>query len=167
MRVKLNHLEDFESPERGRADTMLSTMVARINTRLARYWWCDICQGCIFWELPCLDVWIVMKISWFQYRFLLYVGYKILNCIFSTVQVHEGQLETLKQISETPHPVIFVPLHKSCIDYILVSFILLSRGMHVPMVAAGENLNIAVIGWVTTIVTISTICRVTKKKLHF
>ncbi|CAG0885713.1 unnamed protein product [Darwinula stevensoni] len=113
-RVEVNHLEDFESVERERADTMLSTMAAQINMRLA--------------------------------RFLLYVGYKILTCLFSTVQVHEGQLETLKQISETPHPVIYVPLHKSYMDYILISFILLSRGMHVPMVAAEENMNIAVIG---------------------
>jgi glycerol-3-phosphate O-acyltransferase len=42
--------------------------------------------------------------------------------------------------------VIYVPCHRSHIDYLLMSYILHDQGLHVPHVAAGINLNMPVIG---------------------
>ena len=42
--------------------------------------------------------------------------------------------------------VIYVPCHRSHIDYLLLGYILYSQGLHVPHVAAGINLNMPVVG---------------------
>ena len=44
------------------------------------------------------------------------------------------------------HEVIYVPCHRSHIDYLLMSYVLYHRGLVPPHVAAGVNLNIPVIG---------------------
>ncbi|MCA1777815.1 MAG: glycerol-3-phosphate 1-O-acyltransferase PlsB [Xanthomonadaceae bacterium] len=44
------------------------------------------------------------------------------------------------------HEVIYVPCHRSHIDYMLLSFILYRRGFVPPHIAAGINLNLPVVG---------------------
>lgn len=44
------------------------------------------------------------------------------------------------------HQVIYVPCHRSHMDYLLLSYVIFRRGLRVPHVAAGENLNIPVVG---------------------
>lgn len=44
------------------------------------------------------------------------------------------------------HAVIYVPCHRSHIDYLLLSFILFRRGFVPPHVAAGINLNLPILG---------------------
>lgn len=44
------------------------------------------------------------------------------------------------------HEVIYVPCHRSHADYILISFLLYVRGLAVPHIAAGVNLNLPVVG---------------------
>lgn len=44
------------------------------------------------------------------------------------------------------HQIIYVPCHRSHVDYLLLSYIIYQRGLRVPLVAAGENLNIPVVG---------------------
>ena len=44
------------------------------------------------------------------------------------------------------HTIIYVPCHRSHADYILISFLLYVRGLAVPHIAAGVNLNLPVVG---------------------
>lgn len=44
------------------------------------------------------------------------------------------------------HQIIYVPCHRSHVDYLLLSYVIYKRGLRVPLVAAGENLNIPVVG---------------------
>lgn len=44
------------------------------------------------------------------------------------------------------HEIIYVPCHRSHIDYLLLSFVIYKRGLRIPYVAAGNNLNIPVLG---------------------
>ncbi len=44
------------------------------------------------------------------------------------------------------HQIVYVPCHRSHIDYLLLSYVIYKRGLRVPLVAAGENLNIPIIG---------------------
>jgi glycerol-3-phosphate O-acyltransferase len=44
------------------------------------------------------------------------------------------------------HEIVYVPCHRSHIDYLLVSFLLYKNGFVAPHVAAGVNLNLPVIG---------------------
>ncbi len=42
--------------------------------------------------------------------------------------------------------IVYVPCHRSHIDYLLLSYVIYKRGLRIPHIAAGENLNIPVLG---------------------
>ncbi|XP_033126432.1 glycerol-3-phosphate acyltransferase 1, mitochondrial-like [Anneissia japonica] len=44
-------------------------------------------------------------------------------------------------------PLVFVPMHRSHLDYVLLSFILHNYGVKAPHIAAGDNLNLPIINW--------------------
>lgn len=81
-------------------------------------------------------------------RLTSYVLYKLLPCFLSGVVAHPAQIEMIKLAQEKlPNtPLVFLPLHRSHLDYILVTFILLNNEIRCPQVAAGENLNMPVFG---------------------
>uniref|UniRef100_A0A182T3G9 Phospholipid/glycerol acyltransferase domain-containing protein n=1 Tax=Anopheles maculatus TaxID=74869 RepID=A0A182T3G9_9DIPT len=66
----------------------------------------------------------------------------------SGVAAHPAQVEMIKRaIEKHPDvPLIFLPLHRSHLDYIMVSFILLNNDIKCPLVAGGDNLRIPVFG---------------------
>ncbi len=65
------------------------------------------------------------------------------NRIYDGIEVnHIGQLKTAAEGNE----VIYVPCHRSHMDYLLLSYVLYQAGLVPPHVAAGINLNIPVIG---------------------
>jgi len=65
------------------------------------------------------------------------------NKIYDGVQVHH--LDTLKKIAPG-HEVVYVPCHRSHIDYLLLSYTLYVNGIVPPHIAAGVNLNLPVVG---------------------
>ncbi|MFC0820942.1 glycerol-3-phosphate 1-O-acyltransferase PlsB [Moraxella marmotae] len=44
------------------------------------------------------------------------------------------------------YQIVYVPCHRSHIDYLLLSYVIYKRGLRIPHIAAGENLNIPVLG---------------------
>lgn len=87
-------------------------------------------------------------LSDFLLRFTSWVLYKLLPLFLNSVIVHPGQIDMLNKASESGLPMIFIPLHRSHLDYIMVSFILLNRNIRSPLVAAGDNLRIPFFGYV-------------------
>ena len=67
------------------------------------------------------------------------------NRIYRGVLVHH--LDKLKQAAPG-HEVIYVPCHRSHMDYLLLSYLLYTRGIVPPHIVAGINLNLPVIGTV-------------------
>ncbi|CAC5400554.1 GPAT1_2 [Mytilus coruscus] len=67
---------------------------------------------------------------------------KFLSVMLNGVHVHKNQLVVIKKASERGIPMIYLPLHLSHLDYILVTFILWNYDIKAPFVAAGDNLNI-------------------------
>nr|WP_133000175.1 glycerol-3-phosphate 1-O-acyltransferase PlsB [Luteimonas arsenica] len=65
------------------------------------------------------------------------------NRIFRGVLVHH--LDPLKAAAPG-HEVVYVPCHRSHMDYLLLSYLLYTRGIVPPHIAAGINLNLPVIG---------------------
>src|SRR5690606_24382293 len=65
------------------------------------------------------------------------------NRIYDGVTVNH--LDTLKQVAPG-HEVIYVPCHRSHMDYLLLSYLLYTRGIVPPHIVAGVNLNMPVIG---------------------
>lgn len=90
------------------------------------------------------------RISDFLLRLTSWVLYKLLPCFLSGVVAHPAQVEMLKAAAaKAPGaPLIYLPLHRSHLDYILVSFILLNNDIRSPIVAAGNNLRIPFFGYV-------------------
>ena len=65
------------------------------------------------------------------------------NRIFRGVLVHH--LDLLKAAAPG-HEIVYVPCHRSHMDYLLLSYLLYTRGIVPPHIAAGINLNLPVIG---------------------
>ena len=65
------------------------------------------------------------------------------NRIYDGVNVNH--LDTLKQVAPG-HEVVYVPCHRSHMDYLLLSYLLYTRGIVPPHIVAGINLNMPVIG---------------------
>lgn len=50
-----------------------------------------------------------------------------------------------KEIAKS-HEIIYIPCHRSHIDYLLLSYVLYNNGLTPPHIAAGKNLNLPVVG---------------------
>lgn len=76
------------------------------------------------------------------------VMFKLLPMFMSGVVVHPAHIEMLKKVAkENPNtPLIFLPLHRGHLDYIMVTFILYNNEIQAPIVAAGDNLRIPFFG---------------------
>lgn len=64
-------------------------------------------------------------------------------------QRYEGievrHLQKLKQVAEG-NEVVYVPCHRSHIDYLLLSYVLFEQGFVIPHIAAGINLKLPIVG---------------------
>ena len=49
-------------------------------------------------------------------------------------------------------PLIYLPLHKSHLDYVLVTFLLWNIDIRAPYVAAGDNLDIPFFGYSNSLI---------------
>ena len=65
------------------------------------------------------------------------------NKFYSGVQINN--IDPVKELAKT-HTIIYVPCHRSHIDYLLLSYVLFYEGLTAPHIAAGINLNMPVIG---------------------
>ncbi len=68
---------------------------------------------------------------------------RVWNRVYDGVKLNHA--ETLKQVSEG-NEVVYVPCHRSHMDYLLLSYIIYHQGYALPHIAAGINLNIPVVG---------------------
>ncbi|XP_046835718.1 glycerol-3-phosphate acyltransferase 1, mitochondrial isoform X3 [Vespa crabro] len=76
-----------------------------------------------------------------------WILYKLLPCFLRSAIIFPPQIEVLKKASDTGLPLIFLPLHRSHLDYVMISFILLMHNIRNPLIAAGDNLRIPFFGW--------------------
>ncbi|MBX3702919.1 MAG: glycerol-3-phosphate 1-O-acyltransferase PlsB [Steroidobacteraceae bacterium] len=68
---------------------------------------------------------------------------RLLNGMYDGVEVANAEyLDRLPPACE----IVYVPCHRSHVDYLLLSYVIYRRGYAVPYVAAGINLNLPVIG---------------------
>lgn len=63
--------------------------------------------------------------------------------LYDGIEVHHFQ--TVRELAED-YEIIYAPSHRSHIDYLLLSFVVYKRGLMVPYIAAGDNLNLPVLG---------------------
>lgn len=63
--------------------------------------------------------------------------------LYNGVEVQH--FERVRQIAGD-YEIVYVPCHRSHIDYLLLSYVIYKRGLRIPNIAAGENLNLPVVG---------------------
>lgn len=65
------------------------------------------------------------------------------NKVYNGVEVHNFERVTTVAPG---HGIIYVPCHRSHVDYLLLSYLIFNRGLMVPHIAAGNNLNLPLVG---------------------
>src|SRR4030095_4536718 len=86
---------------------------------------------------------IASDMSYVTIRFLDRLLTWFWNRIYEGVDVFG--IERIKHIAGT-HTLVYVPSHRSHIDYLLLSYLLYYHGLMIPLIAAGDNLDMPVIG---------------------
>jgi glycerol-3-phosphate O-acyltransferase len=67
--------------------------------------------------------------------------------IFEGIDVNLNEIGILRQWA-TRGPLIYVPSHKSHIDYLILNYMLYQHHMHIPRIAAGKNLSFWPMGYI-------------------
>lgn len=77
-------------------------------------------------------------------RFASWIIGNTLGRIYPSIFVKKSQLEVIRRARTIGHPILYLPIHRSHVDYVLVSWVLVASDIRAPLVAAGENLNIPI-----------------------
>ncbi|PJE80798.1 Glycerol-3-phosphate acyltransferase [invertebrate metagenome] len=96
-------------------------------TLKARKYADEIASDYTFSAIRFLDI----VLTWFWHK--LYNGINVKHA------------DPLKSLAQT-HTLVYVPCHRSHIDYLLLSYVLYKEGLTPPYIAAGINLNMPVVG---------------------
>ena len=86
----------------------------------------------------------------YNYRFIEVMSFMLnwlFTRVFEGVEVDEKELFEVREVMKHK-PVVFVPCHRSHLDYLLLPYILFSKEMITPHIAAGVNLSFWPIGGV-------------------
>ncbi|MGC3871788.1 glycerol-3-phosphate 1-O-acyltransferase PlsB [Halomonas sp. GXIMD04776] len=86
---------------------------------------------------------IASNMSYPVLRFMDQLLHRLWNQLYAGVRV-QG-LERAKALAGD-HTLIYVPCHRSHIDYLLLSYVLYREGLSPPQVAAGRNLDMPLVG---------------------
>jgi glycerol-3-phosphate O-acyltransferase len=86
---------------------------------------------------------IAADVSYGTIRILDILLTKLWNKIYNGVVLNG--IEPVRELAKD-NEIVYVPCHRSHIDYLLLSYSLYKHGLNVPHIAAGENLNMPVVG---------------------
>lgn len=73
------------------------------------------------------------------YKFLTWLWTQL----YDGVEVHH--FERVRELA-TDYELVYVPCHRSHVDYLLLSYVIYKRGLSIPYVAAGDNLDVPILG---------------------
>ena len=78
----------------------------------------------------------------FSYRLIRFLDYFLgwlWNKLYRGITVNGG--EEVRRLTRDGHEIIYMPCHRSHMDYLLLSYVIYHQGMMPPHIAAGINLN--------------------------
>lgn len=64
--------------------------------------------------------------------------------LYSGIEVNNGTV--IRELAQKGHEIIYVPCHRSHMDYLLLSYVIYNQGLVPPHIAAGINLNFGPVG---------------------
>ena len=73
----------------------------------------------------------------------LRLGERVLDWLWKRLysNINVSNAKVLRQLAQDGHEIIYVPCHRSHMDYLLLSHVILQEGLVMPRIAAGINLN--------------------------
>ncbi|KAL6262598.1 hypothetical protein P5V15_005392 [Pogonomyrmex californicus] len=80
-------------------------------------------------------------------KIVAWLIYKLLPNFIQSAVILPSQVELLKQADDTGLPLVLLPLHRSHLDYVMISFLMVVNNIRNPLIAAGDNLKIPFFGW--------------------
>lgn len=86
---------------------------------------------------------IVSDYSYSAIRFAETALTQLWTQLYDGVEVHN--FSTVRELADK-YEIIYTPCHRSHIDYLLLSYVIFKRGLMVPYIAAGDNLNLPFVG---------------------
>ena len=86
---------------------------------------------------------IVSDYSYSAIRFADMALTRLWTQLYDGVDVHN--FSTVRELAKD-YEIIYTPCHRSHIDYLLLSYVIYRRGLMVPYIAAGDNLNLPFVG---------------------
>lgn len=76
-------------------------------------------------------------------NYMVRIGDRVLswlwNRLYNGIEVNNG--ERLRKLAEENQEIIYVPCHRSHMDYLLLTYVIYHQGLVTPRIAAGINLN--------------------------
>ncbi|HPA85975.1 MAG TPA: 1-acyl-sn-glycerol-3-phosphate acyltransferase, partial [Deltaproteobacteria bacterium] len=98
-------------------------------------------EGTVYRHLDQIASNLSPRVIGFLYRCLSWV----FNNIYEGLDIDESGVQTVKEMARNGS-LVYVPCHKSHIDYLILSYCLFQHWMSVPVIAAGINLSFFPIG---------------------
>lgn len=86
---------------------------------------------------------IAADVSYGTIRFADVLLTRLWNKLYNGVLING--IEPVRELAKD-NEIVYVPCHRSHIDYLLLSYCLYKHGLNVPHIAAGENLNMPIVG---------------------
>jgi len=74
---------------------------------------------------------------------LVRLGERILRWLWGRLykDIKVSNSQVLRKLAQDGHEIIYVPCHRSHMDYLLLSYVIIQEGLVMPRIAAGINLN--------------------------
>uniref|UniRef100_A0AC35U467 PlsC domain-containing protein n=1 Tax=Rhabditophanes sp. KR3021 TaxID=114890 RepID=A0AC35U467_9BILA len=85
---------------------------------------------------------IKASISKFTCRICSYALYKIFRRLMKTMLVKPSEMEKIKQAEESGIPLVYLPLHSSHLDYLILTWLAWHWKISLPHIASGNNLDL-------------------------
>ncbi|MEJ5301755.1 MAG: 1-acyl-sn-glycerol-3-phosphate acyltransferase [Thermodesulforhabdaceae bacterium] len=101
-------------------------------------------RGCEVWEVQKeADQYLEEIAADYSYTFIKWMerffGW-VWDNIFDGIEVDEEGLRKVKKLAQH-HTIVYIPSHKSHLDYLLLSYLLFRYNLYPPFIAAGHNLS--------------------------
>ncbi|MCV2885849.1 glycerol-3-phosphate 1-O-acyltransferase PlsB [Aestuariibacter sp. AA17] len=79
---------------------------------------------------------------------LIRIGDRILTRIWNKIYdgIEVGNADKVRELAQNGHEIIYVPCHRSHMDYLLLTYVIYHEGLVTPHIAAGINLNFWPVG---------------------
>jgi glycerol-3-phosphate O-acyltransferase len=79
---------------------------------------------------------------------LVRIGERVLGRIWNKIYngIHVGHAYRVRELAQNGHEIIYVPCHRSHMDYLLLTYVIYNEGLVTPHIAAGINLNFWPVG---------------------